>query len=138
MEGVIDVHRVQLRKSIQMVTLPDINPVQQGLTLVNRQEPVFPFGANRTRCRVRAVPLGPTNYEQGIHVVVKNVRLEISPCRFADHVKNATVPNYVAHVRHDYFSSFKQSVHNPEWIVKNKIKVKMKEQNKTKQKTKAK
>ena len=27
-----------------MVTHPDIKPVQQGLTLVNRQEPVFPFG----------------------------------------------------------------------------------------------
>ena len=25
--------------------------------------------------------------------------------------KNATVPNYVAHVQHDYFSSFNQSVH---------------------------
>jgi len=31
-----------------MVTHPDINPVQQGLTLVNRREPVFPFGDSRT------------------------------------------------------------------------------------------
>ena len=31
-----------------MVTHPDINPVHQGLTSVNRQEPVFPFGDNRT------------------------------------------------------------------------------------------
>ena len=33
---------------IPMVTHPDINPVQQGLTSVNRREPVFPFGDNRT------------------------------------------------------------------------------------------
>ena len=31
-----------------MVAHPDINPVQQGLTSVNRREPVFPFGASRT------------------------------------------------------------------------------------------
>ena len=62
----------------------------------------------------------------GIHVVVKNLKLGISPCRFADHAKNATVPKYVAHVQHDYFSSFNQSALNPEWIVKNKIKVKVK------------
>ena len=31
-----------------MVTYPDINPVQQGLTSVNRREPVFPFGDSRT------------------------------------------------------------------------------------------
>ena len=39
----------------------------------------------------------------GVHVVVKNLKLEISACRFADYVKNATVPNYVAHVQQDYF-----------------------------------
>ena len=48
-EGVIDFQRVQHWKSIQMVTHPDINPIQQGLTSVNRPEPVFPFGASRTR-----------------------------------------------------------------------------------------
>ena len=42
--------------SIQIVTHPDINPVQQGLTSVNRREPVFLFGANRTRCRVHLCP----------------------------------------------------------------------------------
>ena len=31
-----------------MVTHPDINPVQQGLTSVNGWEPVFPFGDSRT------------------------------------------------------------------------------------------
>ena len=31
-----------------MVTHPDINPVQQGLTSVNRQEAVFAFGDSRT------------------------------------------------------------------------------------------
>ena len=40
-EGVIDVQGAQHRKSIQMVTHPDINPIQQGLTLVNWREPVF-------------------------------------------------------------------------------------------------
>ena len=44
-EGVIDVQGVQHRKSIQMVTHPDINAVQQGLTSVNRREAVFPSGA---------------------------------------------------------------------------------------------
>ena len=34
-ECVIDVQGVQLRKSIQMVTHPDINPVKQGLTSFN-------------------------------------------------------------------------------------------------------
>ena len=43
MESVIDVHGVQLRKSVQMVTHPDINPVKQDLTSVNRREPVFPL-----------------------------------------------------------------------------------------------
>ena len=51
-----------------MVTHPDINPVQQGLTLVNRRELVFPFGASRPRRRVRAVSFGPTNYEQCLHL----------------------------------------------------------------------
>ena len=37
---------------IQMVTHPDINPVQQCLTSVNRREQVFPFGASRTRRRL--------------------------------------------------------------------------------------
>ena len=32
-----------------MVTNPDINSIQQGLTSVNRREPVFPFGNSRTR-----------------------------------------------------------------------------------------
>ena len=46
----IDVQGVQHRESIQMVTHPDLNPLQQGLTSVNRrQEPVFPFGASHTR-----------------------------------------------------------------------------------------
>ena len=47
-EGVIDVHYasltsqgVQHRVFIEMVTHPDINPVQQGLTSMNRREPVF-------------------------------------------------------------------------------------------------
>ena len=52
-EEVIDIQWVQHRKSIQMVTHPDINPIQQGLTSVNRREPVFPFGASHTR---RGVP----------------------------------------------------------------------------------
>mgnify|MGYP007094272032 CR=1 FL=1 len=39
----------EYRKSIQMVTYPDINPIQQGLTSVNGREPVFPFGSCRTR-----------------------------------------------------------------------------------------
>ena len=42
-EDVINVQGVQHRKSIQMVTHPDINPVQQGLSSVNRWEPVFSF-----------------------------------------------------------------------------------------------
>jgi len=49
-EEVIDVHYasltfqgVQHRGFIKMVTHPDINPIQQGLTSVNRQELVFPF-----------------------------------------------------------------------------------------------
>jgi len=29
-----------------MATHPVIEPIQQGLTLVNSQEPVFPFGAS--------------------------------------------------------------------------------------------
>ena len=33
---------------IYMITHPDINPVQQGFTAVNRWEPVFPFGDSRT------------------------------------------------------------------------------------------
>ena len=32
----------------QMVTHPGINPVKQGLTSVNKREPVFPFGYSRT------------------------------------------------------------------------------------------
>ena len=31
-----------------MVTHPDINPVQQGLTSANRREPEFPFGDSGT------------------------------------------------------------------------------------------
>ena len=31
-----------------MVTHPDINPIPQGLTTMNRREPVFPFGDSRT------------------------------------------------------------------------------------------
>ena len=41
-------HEVQHRIFNQMVTHPDIHPVQQGLTAVNRREPVFPFGDGRT------------------------------------------------------------------------------------------
>ena len=51
-----------------MVTHPDINPSQQGLTSVNKREPVFPSGASRTRRRVRALSFGPTNYEQCLHL----------------------------------------------------------------------
>ena len=36
---------VQHGKFSHMVTYPVINPVQQSFTLVNRREPVFPFGA---------------------------------------------------------------------------------------------
>ena len=68
MEGVIDFQWVQHRKSIQMVTHPDINPVQLGLTSVNRREPVFLFCASRARRQVRAVSFGPTNYEQCLHL----------------------------------------------------------------------
>ena len=64
----IDVQGVQNRKSSQLVSLPDINPVQQGLTLVNKRKPVFPFGASRTRRRARAVSLGQTNYKQCVHL----------------------------------------------------------------------
>ena len=42
-ESVIDVQGVQHRKSSQIVTLPDINPVQRGLTSVKRKEPGFPL-----------------------------------------------------------------------------------------------
>ena len=35
---------------IEMVTHPDINPTQQGLTSVNRREPEFPFGDSHTDC----------------------------------------------------------------------------------------
>ena len=51
----IDVHYtslisqgVQHREIIQTVTHPDINPIQKGLTLVNRQETVFPFCDSHT------------------------------------------------------------------------------------------
>ena len=54
-EDVIDVHYasltsqgVQHREFIQMVTHPDINPIQQGLILVNGLEPVFLFGDSCT------------------------------------------------------------------------------------------
>ena len=67
-EGVIDVQGVQHRKSIQMVTHPDVNPIQQGFTSVNRPEVLFPLGASRTQCRVWAVSFGPTNYEQCLHL----------------------------------------------------------------------
>ena len=60
--------RSTTRKSIQMVTHPNINPVRQGLTSVNRQEPVFPSGASWTRHWVRAVSFGPINYEQCLHL----------------------------------------------------------------------
>ena len=47
---------VQHRRFLQMATHPDINPVQQGLTSVNRREQVFPFSASRALnfgvCRV--------------------------------------------------------------------------------------
>ena len=76
-EDVIDVQGVQHRKSIQMVTHPDINPIQQGLTSVNRGEPVFPFGASHTRRRVRAVSFGPTNYEQCRHLSERVTHLHI-------------------------------------------------------------
>ena len=46
-EGVIDVHCASLtsqgvqHRVFYMVSHPDINPIQQGLTSVNRWEPVF-------------------------------------------------------------------------------------------------
>jgi len=43
-EGVIDFQGVQHRKSIQTVTHPDINPIQQCLTSVNRREPLVLAG----------------------------------------------------------------------------------------------
>ena len=46
--------------SMQMVTHPDINPIQQCLTSLNRREAVFPFGTSRTQRRVRAVSFGPS------------------------------------------------------------------------------
>ena len=61
----------------QMVTHPGINPVKQGLTSVNRREPVFPFGASRTRLRVRAVSFGPTNYELCLHLSEWVINLHI-------------------------------------------------------------
>ena len=67
-QGVIDFQLVHHRKSIQMVTHPDINSDQQGLTSVNRREPFFPFGASCTRRRVREVSFGPTNYEQCLNL----------------------------------------------------------------------
>ena len=74
----IDFQRVQHGKSIQMVTHPDINPVQQGLTSVNRREPVFPFCASRTRRRVRAVSFGPTNYDSVYNTWVSEWHICIS------------------------------------------------------------
>ena len=73
----IDFQRVQHRKSIQMVTHPDINPVQQGLTSLNRREPMLPFGASRIRRRVRALSFGPTNYEQCLHLSERVTHLHI-------------------------------------------------------------
>ena len=67
-EGVIVVQGVQHGKAIEVVTHPEINSVQRGLTLVNRWELVFPFGVSRTRRRVRAVSFGTTNYEQSVHL----------------------------------------------------------------------
>ena len=66
---------------------------------------------------------------------VENKRFTVrcSRCRYKFHLvvlqatsKNVSVQNYVAHVQNDYFSLFNQSVHNPEGIVKNTIKVKIK------------
>ena len=34
---------ISISEAVDLVTHPDINPVQQGLTSVNRQEPVFLF-----------------------------------------------------------------------------------------------
>ena len=59
----IDCQRAQHRKFNQMVTHPDTNPIQQGLTSVKRREPVFPFGASRAWRPVREVSFGPTNYD---------------------------------------------------------------------------
>ena len=36
------------REISQMITHAIINPIQQGLLLVNRREPMLPFGASRT------------------------------------------------------------------------------------------
>ena len=47
-EGVTDVHGVQHRKSMHMVNHRDIT-VKHGVTSVNRRQPVFPFGASRSR-----------------------------------------------------------------------------------------
>ena len=67
-EAVIDVPGVHHRKSIQMVTHSHINPIQQGVTWMNRRELVFPFGASRTQSQVQAVLFRPTNYEQCLHL----------------------------------------------------------------------
>ena len=56
MEGVIDVQVVQHRKSIH----PDINPVQQCLTSVNRREPLV--------LAWHGVGFRPTIYEQCLHL----------------------------------------------------------------------
>ena len=78
----IDVHYasltsqgVQHRRSFQMVTHPDINPVQQGLTSVNRREPVFPFGASRTthggkegKCREKWTLIFCLSEEKSMHL----------------------------------------------------------------------
>ena len=64
----IDVQGVQHRKSSQMVTLPDINPVQQGLTSVNKREPVFPFTLAVHGAGIWSVSVGQTNYEQCVHL----------------------------------------------------------------------
>ena len=53
-----------------LVTHPDIDPIKQGLTSVNRLESMFPFGASRVRRRVRAVSFGPTNYELCTHICI--------------------------------------------------------------------
>ena len=60
MEGVTDVHYasltsqgVQHRVFYLDGTHSDINPVQQGLTSVNRREPVFHFGDSQTVIAVR-------------------------------------------------------------------------------------
>ena len=54
-----------------MVTHPDINPVQQGLTSVKRREPVFPLGDSRTRM---------TRNEEDVLMIHDRLEVQTSLC----------------------------------------------------------